>query len=649
LLLSGFSEESLVLSGKDTFMINWFWNILKKFFRIHNFLIILSALFFMIPVRSFSMTGYNDLSLISYYPGELVEKSSSFLIFIIPATLIIICSVLIYFLLKFLRVNKDLQEINMHILKSKDDLQMSNDELAKQIELITSANIESDTFYGKLIQSADDGICFHDMDGRLKYANPAFYLIIGLDINAYNSVKNEDLIHPEDRDYPSKKRQALLDRGYFEGELRLRHTDGHYVILSTRTVTVRNDNGEIIGSLTISRDITRLKQVHEELIKANIDSEASNRLKSSFLANISHEIRTPLNSVVGFSNLLLSDDTTKEVREEYIEHINYNSEKLLQIIGDIIDLSRLESSQIEITYEETSLSSIVNEIIEDARQVIKRNEKCIILSVKNQFEDNGDFVFTDRIWLKRVLNHLMDNAVKFTLDGSIEFSYLRDNGNIVFKIKDTGIGINKENLGRIFEEFRQEVDGHHRPFEGLGIGLTLAKEVVERMGGNIFVQSEKGVGSEFSFSIPYRPAGSTKVKAAELAGNRLIKPLDWSSKKCLLVDDNKDVLIYLNRILVETGIFIITARSGFEAIELIKSTPDIDIILLDMQMPEMNGIEATTEIRKLMKSVPIIAQTAFVFEDDKDIILEAGCDACLIKPIRKDLLLSVLSGFIKSN
>ena len=243
----------------------------------------------------------------------------------------------------------------------------------------------------------------------------------------------------------------------------------------------------------------------------------------------------------------------------------------------------------------------------------------------------------------------MDNAVKFTLDGSIEFSYMRENDKIVFKIKDTGIGINKENLGRIFEEFRQEVDGHHRPFEGLGIGLTLAKEVVERMGGKIYVQSEKGIGSEFSFSIPYRPAGSPKHRIVPVITEQVQKPIDWSYKKCLLVDDNKDVLIYLNRILIDTGVSVITARSGFEAIELIKAIPDIDVVLLDMQMPEMNGIEATKEIRKIRKNLPIIAQTAFIFEDDKDIILEAGCDACLIKPIRREHLLAVMSGFVKSN
>jgi CheY-like chemotaxis protein len=168
------------------------------------------------------------------------------------------------------------------------------------------------------------------------------------------------------------------------------------------------------------------------------------------------------------------------------------------------------------------------------------------------------------------------------------------------------------------------------------------------MGGKIYVQSEKGIGSEFSFSIPYRPAGSLKNKTRNANNDQLFTSIDWSSRKCLLVDDNKDVLIYLNRVLADTGV-ILMARSGYEAIELIKAHPDIDVVLLDMQMPEMNGIEATREIRKIRKNLPIIAQTAFIFEDDKDIILEAGCDACLIKPIRKDHLLTTMSGFVKSN
>jgi PAS domain S-box-containing protein len=581
--------------------------------------------------------------------GMILSQPLSHLILTVLAMLVVICVIIVFFSVQLKRVNGELLERNKQISDINTDLQNSNQELAKQKELITKKHFESDKFYEMLVQSANDGISFYDRDWNLKYTNSAFYTMIGYDRDSYNSLNPPDLIHPDDHNYQLRREQSLVNNGFFETELRLRHKAGHYVNLSTRSVTVRSDSGEVLGALTISRDITRLKQVHEDLIKANIGAEASNRLKSNFLANISHEIRTPLNSVVGFSNLLLTNNLTNEVKEEYIEQINHNSEKLLQIIGDIIDLSRLESSQIEITYEEASLSAIVNEIIEEARQIIRRNEKPIILNVKNHFEDVGDLIFTDRIWLKRVLNHLMDNAVKFTLDGSVEFSYLLENQNVVFKIRDTGIGINKENLGRIFEEFRQEFDGHHRPFEGLGIGLTLAKEVIERMGGKIVVVSEKGVGSEFSFSIPYRPAGSTKTKVATVINESILKPIDWSSRKCLLVDDNKDVLIYLNRILTDTGVSIVTARSGFEAIEIIKANPDIDVVLLDMQMPEMNGIETTREIRKIRKNLPIIAQTAFIFEDDKDIILEAGCDACLIKPIRREHLLTVMSSFVKSN
>lgn len=565
------------------------------------------------------------------------------------ALLVLLFTLVSYRAIRLKRFNSQLLEKNQQIADLNATLKHTNELLAGQKELITKKHTETDKFYEMLVQAANDGISFYDRSWNLRFSNAAFYTMIGYDRATYNLLNSGELIHPDDTDYQLRKEQSLVNNGFFETELRLKHREGHFVTLSTRSVTVRNETGEVLGALTISRDITTMKKVHEDLIKANIGAESSKRLKTNFLANISHEIRTPLNSVVGFSNLLLSNNLSNEVKEEYIEHINHNSEKLLQIIGDIIDLSRLESSQIQITYEEASLGMIVNEIIEEARQIIKRNEKPIILNVKNQIEDIGDLIFTDRVWLKRVLNHLMDNAIKFTLDGSVEFSYALENQNIVFKIRDTGIGINKENLSRIFEEFRQEFDGHHRPFEGLGIGLTLAKEVIERMGGKIFVESEKGVGSEFSFSIPYRPAGGSPKTKTEAPAKDTLKPIDWSMKKCLLVDDNRDVIIYLNRILIDTGVTILSARSGFEAIEIIKKTPDIDVVLLDMQMPEMNGIEATREIRKIRKDIPIIAQTAFIFEDDKDIILEAGCDACLIKPIRREHLLTVMSSFVKSN
>jgi PAS domain S-box-containing protein len=584
-------------------------------------------------------TGIGTKQSVTQIPVSLLH-----LILTLLAIVIIISLITYYFSVKLKRANAELISKNSQIVDINKTLQETNTHLSNQKEEIAKELSDSETFFSTLIQSADDGISFYDTDWNLKFANNAFYSILGVDRVKYHDRDPIEFIHPDDADYHKKRIESLKKHGYFESELRLKQSDGRIINLSAKSVVIKDNPGNIIGSLTISRDITSMKKFNEVLIQAKVEAETSNKLKTSFLANISHEIRTPLNSVVGFANLLLTDDLSKAVKEEYIDQINFNSEKLLQIIGDIIDLSRLESSQIEITYEETSLGEVINEVIDESRRSIKRNEKPIILTIKNQLDDNSDLIFTDRQWLKRVLNHLMDNAIKFTLEGSVELLYSRDEANISFKIKDTGIGIKKENLSRIFEEFRQEIDGHHRPFEGLGVGLTLAREVIERMGGSITVESEKGMGSEFTFTIPYRPAGSSRIKNKSTLAS--LPALDWSSKKCLLIDDNKDVLIYLNRILLDTGINVLLARSGPEALGIIKGTSDIDVVLLDMQMPEMNGIEVTQEIRKIRKSVPIIAQTAFIFEDDKDIILEAGCDACLIKPIRKDHLLTVMSGFI---
>lgn len=306
--------------------------------------LMLSLLLLLLSLESYSVTCMEtNFSMLPLFPTAVLTNSFINFILTLGSTLIVICALLIFFSRKFKKVKKELEERNKQILDIKVELEKANSELATQKALLTKEHFESDKFYGMLLQSADDGISFYDGAGNLKYANPAFYSMIGYDKDSYTSLDPQDLIYPEDNDYQSKKSKALLKYGFFESELRIRHKVGHYINLSKRSVTVRSDNGEVLGALTISRDITRLKQVHEELIKANLAAEASSRLKSNFLANISHEIRTPLNSVVGFANLLLAEDITKEVREEYIEHINYNSEKLLQIIGDIIDLSRLST------------------------------------------------------------------------------------------------------------------------------------------------------------------------------------------------------------------------------------------------------------------------------------------------------------------
>jgi CheY-like chemotaxis protein len=319
------------------------------------------------------------------------------------------------------------------------------------------------------------------------------------------------------------------------------------------------------------------------------------------------------------------------------------------IISDIIDLSRLENSEIEIHYNPVRVNSILDYVEAYINSLISKSGKEITFKLTKGLVNGRDIIFADEVWLKRVFRHLSDNAVKFTRSGSIEITSALAGTSLMFTIKDTGIGISRESIISIFEQFRQEQDGHHRPFEGLGVGLTLAKHVIEQMDGYLWVESEKGAGSEFFFTIPYRPVDGSAIPEQKPKPQTIPSDCNWDTKKILVVDDNSDVLRYMSRILSDTGVTVILAKSGEEAVRAVHDYGDIDLILLDLQMAEMNGIEAAQEIRKLRGDIPIIAQTAYIFEQEQDKILEAGCDACLIKPIRKDQLLSLISTFFGDN
>ncbi len=544
--------------------------------------------------------------------------------------------------------NKEIE--NGELIKEISSLNKTNTELRDRIEEIEREHANSEKLYGMMLSSADDGIAFYNTDWEIKFGNSAFYSLIGLTRDEYHNInpdqRDKILLHPDDSDYSDKRIKALKDSGIYESELRLRNKDSNYIFLLSKSVEIKDDSGDILGYLVISRDITSIKETQNELLIAKEKAEESNRLKSTFLANISHEIRTPLNSIVGFANLLNDLDTDDKVREEYVGYLNQNTERLLQIISDIIDLSRLENSEIEIHYNPVRINSLLDFAENYAKELITRSGKEIELHIRKNLKEPRDVVYADEVWLKRVFRHIVDNAVKFTRSGSIEIKSAMAGTSMMFTVKDTGIGISKDNLKSIFEQFRQESDGHHRPFEGLGVGLTLTKQVIEEMDGYLWVESEKGAGSEFFFTIPYRPVESTAVESDKIDKLKEPKVYNWKNKKILIADDNHDILKYLHRILSDTGVTVIQARSGEEALSLVKENDDIDLILLDMQMEEMNGLEATKEIRKIRKTIPIVAQTAFLFEEEQDFVLEAGCDACLIKPVRKEQLYSVVSNLL---
>jgi len=545
-------------------------------------------------------------------------------------------------------INADIRinELNDDLNSLRED----NSKLSEQMEEIERDHANSEKLYGMLLSSAEDGIAFYNTDWEIKFGNTAFFALIGLTRDEYKSIdpgkRDSLLLHPDDIGYSEERIKALRKSGTFESEIRIKNRDSSYIVLLSKSVTIKDDSGKILGYLVISRDITTIRETQNELQIAKEKAEESNRLKSTFLANISHEIRTPLNSIVGFANLLNDIDTDDEMREEYVGYLNQNTERLLQIINDIIDLSRLENSEIEIHYNPLRISTVLDFIEEYAKELIAKSGKNIELAVSNGLQEGKDVVYADEVWLKRVFRHLVDNAVKFTRSGSVEIKSAMAGTSLMFTVKDTGIGIGKDHLKSIFEQFRQEADGHHRPFEGLGVGLTLTKQVVEEMDGYLWVESEKGLGSEFFFTIPYRPVESSAVEKKKIQEIKETRPNNWQNKKILIADDNHDILLYLNRILSDTGVDVIQARSGEQALQLVKDNDDIDLILLDMQMGEMNGLEATREIRKIRESIPIVAQTAFIFEEEQDFILEAGCDACIIKPVRQEQLYSVVSNFL---
>jgi CheY-like chemotaxis protein len=216
----------------------------------------------------------------------------------------------------------------------------------------------------------------------------------------------------------------------------------------------------------------------------------------------------------------------------------------------------------------------------------------------------------------------------------------------MFTIRDTGIGISKENLKSIFEQFRQEEDGHHRSFEGLGVGLTMASKVVENMDGYLWVESEKGKGSEFFFTIPYRPVDLSAFREAEKKADEFVISKDWTGKTILVADDEIETLRYLNGVLSGTGINIIHARSQMEITDILKGKEKIDLVLMNMEMQEAGGTEALTRIREVNSAIPIVAQTSFIIKQDHDDLISAGCSTCLVKPVGHEQLLSVISGFL---
>lgn len=392
----------------------------------------------------------------------------------------------------------------------------------------------------------------------------------------------------------------------------------------------------ILISKTLSA-IYESRFTNAELNKALTKAIQSDKLKDNFLSNISHEIRTPLNSIIGFSSLLYDDDISTDEKKEYIEIIMNGGQNLLKIIDDIVDIAKIQTGEINLNRIETNIIEIINDIHTryKTNPELTANNIKILTDVPENL--NKLIIKTDPFRLKQVLENLILNSIKFTQKGEIRFGYkLENKESIRFFVSDTGIGIPSDKIHTIFERFIQIETGHARDYGGNGLGLSIAKNLVELLNGKIYAESIEGKGSIFSFVLPIE-----QQKFADDSSKQT--SFDWNGRTILLVDDIESNLRYLDIVLKRTGATTKWANNGFKAINILEHNPDFELVIMDLQMPEMDGYQTTRIIKSKYPNIKVIAQTAFTEISDREKAFESGCDKYLEKPINANTLLTTIN------
>ncbi|MBI9041103.1 PAS domain S-box protein [Lutibacter sp.] len=425
----------------------------------------------------------------------------------------------------------------------------------------------------------------------------------------------------------------------FKTEAEFINTKGEKINAYVKLAIV-DDYGKAIATII---DITNLKNTEKELIIAKEKAEESNRLKTEFLNNMSHEIRTPMNGILGFSELLNNAELSPAKRNYFVSIIQNSGKQLLQVIDDILEISRLGTKQVKVIETKVCLNDLLLELFSIFD--LKAKENGVPLYIKNQLSDCESTIYTDKTKLQKIISNLLENALKFTNKGYITFGYNLVEDSIEIFVKDTGIGIKEEKQHIIFERFSQEERDVSRNASGLGLGLAIAKENTELLGGEISVESVKWEGSTFWVKLPYKP-----VKNPNLENNKCEKEINVRSKyKVLVVEDEEVNYLFIEIVLldkIQLNCEIIHAKNGKEAVEFCEEFDDIDFVLMDINMPIMNGYDATLKIKEFRPNLPIIAQTAYSTPEDKEKAFNAGCNDFISKPLNKDLLKTIIDSHL---
>ncbi|MEI6138383.1 MAG: PAS domain S-box protein [Mariniphaga sp.] len=500
--------------------------------------------------------------------------------------------------------------------------------------------------YGEIVEHMAEGIILtRSSDGIIVYNNKAATLMFGaLDgeltgkhISALNATTEKNPVEIADEII-----ETLNTSGIWEGEVKNIRIEGTIFWCYTQVTSFNHPKfGDVwVGIL---QDITEKKKMVEDLTNAKEKAEESDRLKTAFINNMSHEIRTPLNGILGFLQLMKEEDLTDKEWEEYFNIINKSGDRLMKTINDLVEISQIQSGQMKLKIAATNIGLLTDQVFQyfQCEAVLKG----IDLNV-NKLEDSEHIIDSDGEKIKSILSILVENAVKFTYTGSIEFGYkCIVNEAIEFYVKDTGIGIPYDKQQVIFERFMQVDVSNTRHFEGSGLGLSIAKAYVEMLQGSIRVESELEKGSVFFFTIPYN---STHVHDELISNEEVVYKNDDKQLrlKILVVDDDVSSGHLLSVMVKKYGTEITNVATGKEAVSICRNRSDIDLILMDIKMPDMDGYEATRLIRQFNTNVVIIAQTAYALSGESEKALEAGCNDYISKPIGKSELTRLINKYL---
>jgi signal transduction histidine kinase len=375
-------------------------------------------------------------------------------------------------------------------------------------------------------------------------------------------------------------------------------------------------------------------------IREQEKAKLADKLKSAFLANMSHEIRTPMNGILGFADLLKNPDLTGDEQQNYIRIIEKSGARMLNIINDIIDTSKIEAGLMKLEINESDINEQIEYIYNFFRPEVEG--KGLSFSYKVTLSFKEAIIKTDREKLFAILTNLVKNAIKYTNEGSIEFGYIKKCSKIEFYVKDTGIGIPEDRQSAIFERFIQADISDKYARQGAGLGLSITKAYVEMLGGRIWVESKEGTGSVFYFTLPCNSEPDEKV-AIQKNMSFFKSDNQHPRLKILIAEDNETSGMFISLMVKMFGREILRARTGIEAVDIYRNNPDIDLILMDIRMPGMGGYEATRIIREYNKDVVIIAQTSYALTGDRERAYEAGCSDYISKPIHKAELIALIN------